>query len=50
VNTDDDLVTSVIVAPDAEPWFFDLVKDLGEKYGLKASIKPSPLAAPPSQT
>ena len=44
----DDLITNVIVAPDAGPWFLEMVQDLGQRYGLKAPVKMSQLAAPPS--
>lgn len=44
----DDLIMNVVVAPDAKPWFFNLVKDLGQRYGLKASVKMSQLAAVPT--
>jgi hypothetical protein len=44
----DDLITNVIVAPDAEPWFYEMVQDLGRRYGLKAQVKMSQLAVLPS--
>jgi hypothetical protein len=43
----DDLITSVVVAPEAECWFLDIVKDLTAKYGLKAPVKKSQLASLP---
>ena len=42
-----ELVTSVVVAPEAGAWFFDLVQDLGKRYGLKAPVKMSQLASLP---
>lgn len=44
----DDLITSVVVAPEAGPWFFDLVKDLSQRYALKAPVRMSQLASIPS--
>lgn len=43
-----DLITSVVIAPEAEAWFLDLVQDLSQKYGLKAPVKMSQLASLPS--
>ena len=42
------LITSVVIAPESEEWFFDLVKDLNKKYGLKAPAKMSQLASLPA--
>jgi hypothetical protein len=39
-----DLVRSVVVAPEAETWFFDAISDLSIKYELKAPIRRSKLA------
>jgi len=46
----DSLITSVVVAPEAESWFLDLVKDLSLKYGLKAPVRMSQLSSLPSLT
>lgn len=43
-----ELISSVVVAPDAGDWFLELVKDLGQRYGLKAPVRMSQLAALPS--
>ena len=43
-----DLINSVVIAPEAEAWFLDLVQDLSQKYGLKAPVKMSQLASLPS--
>jgi hypothetical protein len=43
-----ELITSVVVAPDAGNWFFELVQDLGQRYGLKAPVRMSQLASLPS--
>lgn len=43
----DDLVTSVVVAPNAGSWFFELVQDLANKYQLKANVKMSQLSTLP---
>lgn len=48
INDLSDLITNVIVAPYAEPWFISLVEDICQKYGLAAPVKMSPLAAPPT--
>ena len=39
-----DLVRSVVVAPEAEDWFFDAVKDLSRRYELDAPVRRSKLA------
>jgi hypothetical protein len=44
----DDLVTSVVVAPNAGRWFFELVQDLANKYELKANVKMSQLSTLPT--
>jgi len=38
------LVRSVVVAPEAPTWFFDLVTDLSARYGLAAPVRRSALA------
>lgn len=43
-----ELITSVVVAPEAGVWFLELVQDLGQRYGLKAPVRMSQLAALPS--
>lgn len=42
-----ELITGVVVAPNAGNWFLELVQDLGQRYGLKAQVKLSQLAFPP---
>lgn len=42
-----ELITSVVVAPNAGKWFLELVQDLGQRYGLKAKVKLSQLASLP---
>lgn len=44
----DELITSVIVAPEAGTWFLELVQDLSQRYGLKAPVKMSQLASLPA--
>lgn len=39
-----DLVRSVVVAPEAEDWFFDAVIDLTRRYELKTPVRRSKLA------
>ncbi len=39
-----DLVRSVVVAPEAEDWFFDAIYDLSRKYELNAPVRRSKLA------
>lgn len=43
-----DLVTGVVVGPDAGGWFLELVKDLCNKYELWAPVKMSQLASLPA--
>ena len=43
-----ELITSVIVAPEAGEWFLEAVHDLARRYGLKTPVKLSPLAVLPS--
>ena len=42
-----ELITSVVVAPESEVWFFDIVQDLVHKYGLKIPVRMSQLAVLP---
>ena len=42
-----DLVRSVVVAPESEPWFLEGVRDLCEKYKLAAPVRRSKLAVVP---
>jgi len=37
------LIRSVVVAPDASPWFFDLIKDVTRKYGVSSPVRRSKL-------
>ncbi len=43
-----ELVTSIIVAPEAEAWFLEIVGELSNNYGLCAPVKMSQLSALPS--
>jgi hypothetical protein len=38
-----ELINRIIISPNAEKWFFELVKDLIEKYGLKKEVRYSTL-------
>ena len=38
-----DFIEKIIVAPEAGAWFFDMVKDLSEKYGISAPVENSKL-------
>lgn len=40
----DTLVRSVVVAPEADSWFYDLVSDVTSKYRLSAPVRKSKLA------
>ena len=42
------LITSVVVAPEAGTWFFDLVVDVTRRYGLKVPVRMSQLASLPT--
>ena len=42
-----ELVRSVVVAPESPPWFYDLVADLCIKYGLKSPVRKSQLTKLP---
>ena len=42
------LVTSVVVAPEAGAWFFELVQDITQRYGLKVPVRMSALATLPA--
>lgn len=42
------LITSIMVAPEAGSWFFDIVQDLAERYDLKVPIRMSALAQLPT--
>lgn len=44
----DVLIKEVIVAPEAPPWFLDLVKDVSARYGLAAPVIRSALADEPN--
>lgn len=41
------LVNEVVVAPNAAPWFVDLVKAVTHQYGVSADVRKSLLAEPP---
>jgi hypothetical protein len=41
------LITSIVVSPSAQPWFFELVTDVAKRYGVTAQVKPSRLAIDP---
>ena len=38
-----DFIRSVVVAPEAGPWFYDLIKDVTGKYGLTSPVRRSKL-------
>jgi hypothetical protein len=38
-----DFIRSVVVAPEADPWFFELVKDVTAKYGVVSPVRRSML-------
>lgn len=42
------LITSVVVAPEAGSWFFDLVQDVTQRYGLKVPVRKSALTTLPT--
>lgn len=42
------LITSVVVAPEAGKWFFELIQDITQRYGLKAPVRMSTLAKLPA--
>ncbi|WP_145931050.1 hypothetical protein [Immundisolibacter cernigliae] len=44
----DALITSVVVAPEADAWFLELVEDVTQRYGLKAPVRMSALAQFPA--
>lgn len=37
------LIHDIVVAPDCEPWFLDLVRRLATKYALGQRVRPSKL-------
>ena len=39
------IIESIIVAPEAAEWFYNLAKDVSEKYSIKAPVKHSKLTA-----
>ena len=44
------LVEDIVVAPFAEDWFVDLVRSLGERYGIGDRVRPSTLSDDPTFT
>jgi hypothetical protein len=42
------LVRSIVLAPEAEPWFIDAIQGLCAKYGLKSPVRRSTLATLPT--
>ena len=40
-----DFIEKIIVAPEAGSWFFDMVSDLTEKYGISAPVAHSKLTS-----
>lgn len=42
------LLRSIVVSPDSEPWFIDIVKDLTRQYGITAPVKSSMMSKKPS--
>jgi len=47
IDDPNDLIRSVVVAPEAQPWFFDLVEDITRRYGVKSPVRHSKLAYMP---
>ncbi len=41
------VIRSVVVAPEAAPWFFDLVEDVTRKYGVSSPVRRSKLTELP---
>lgn len=41
------LLRSIVVAPEAPPWFFDLIAEVTKKYGVHAPVRRSMLTKPP---
>lgn len=41
------MIRSVVVAPEAEAWFFDLVEDVTRKYGVRSPVRRSKLTKLP---
>ena len=41
------LLRSIVVAPEAPPWFLELVRGVTQKYGVKAPVRRSKLASAP---
>jgi hypothetical protein len=48
VSDINDLITSVVIAPNSETWFLELVQDVVQRYGLKVPVRMSQLAALPT--
>ncbi len=42
------MIQSVVVAPEAKPWFFDLVSDVTSRYDVPAPVSRSPLTYLPA--
>lgn len=42
------MIRSVVAAPEAKPWFFDLVSDVTSRYDVSAPVIPSPLTTLPA--
>lgn len=42
------MIRSVVVAPEAKPWFFDLVSDITSRYNVSAPVIRSPLTTLPA--
>ena len=43
----DYLIENIYVSPTSQPWFYDVVKNIVEKYGLKKKVLQSTLNEPP---
>lgn len=43
-----DVIRSVVVAPEAAPWFFELVEDMTRKYGVSIPVRRSKLTELPT--
>lgn len=42
-----EIIRSIVVAPEAAPWFFDLVEDVTRKYGISSPVRRSKLTELP---
>ena len=42
-----EVIRSIVVAPEAAPWFFELVEDVTRKYGVRMPVRRSKLTELP---